>query len=311
MRVGITGATGLLGSNLLHLSPQEWEIVGLTHTYPVSQIQHTRLSFVQGDLVADAQAACTAFDSCDVIVHTAALTNVDQCEEKPDIAHSFHVTATSALAQHAKKIGAHFIHISTDHIFDGERGDYAENDVPAPCNVYAQTKLDAESAVEQVGGPHTIIRTNFFGYNLQQKTDLAGWMVSTLKKGQQLRLFTDARFSPILANVLVECIQEIVTRGIFGLFHIGSRDGCSKYEFGMRLASVLGYDTSHIKPVSIDEVGFRAVRPKDLTLNTSHAQRVLDAPLPTVEESIAQYAVLARDGYQASMRQMLSDQSHE
>ena len=172
-RVLITGASGLLGGNLLYLLPQTWEILGLAnHAYlnpSFARINVRRANLFSWKNEIEINAFLHDFEPA-VIIHCAALTNVDKCEIDRAEAHELHVEVTKSIAAYSASNNVHLVHISTDHIFDGEKGGYAETDQPQPLNYYAQTKWEAEQAVLESGAEAAIVRTIFFfGFNVQEK----------------------------------------------------------------------------------------------------------------------------------------------
>lgn len=303
-RVLITGASGLLGANLVHCASTRWAITAITSAHPILSPPPGVVSIRADFLTEKLAQILSSHAPFDAIIHTAASTDVNRCEREPAFAKALNTDLAIAVARYASARGIHLVHISTDHIFDGRTGNYDVVSPPHPVNVYAATKLAAEDGVRAAGGVHTIVRTNFFGFNMQEKQDLAGWMCTQFVQHAPMRLFTDVRFSPILVQSLVVALMEIVERRMTGTLHVAAADGCSKYEFGMALARTFGYTTECVTPGSVDDAGFDVPRPKDMTLDTRAAQAVLSAPLPTVAESIAQYHALSVGGYAQMVRRM-------
>lgn len=287
-RILLTGGSGLLGGNVLSAIPKEWK------AYSVSSENF--------DLTAGDISGLVDEYRPTVIIHAAALTNVDRCETDREAARALHADATKKLANAARAAGAHLVHISTDHIFDGNRGKYGEDDKPQPVNFYAETKFLGEQAVVASGADAAIIRTNFFGFNVQEKEDFAGWLLSALQKKEPLRLFTDVIFSPILVNTLSDRIIDIVRGRKMGVFHIAAHDACSKYDFGMMLARAFGLDTAMVAAASIDDAPQLVRRPKNMSLDVSKSEERLGIRFPTVAESIAAYKKLFDDNYQETLR---------
>jgi len=302
-RVLITGASGLLGSNLLFLRPTSWNVVALTNRHSVRRML-AGVEIVQADLTRQrVEDVLKSIGPLDAIVQCIAHTNVDGCEQEPDHAKALNTDIATQIHAYAQDHGVHLVHISTDHVFDGLRGNYQETDEAHPLNIYAKTKLAAEKHILQSGiGKNVIIRTNFFGYNMQEKQDLAGWMYEALSKNKPISLFTDVIVSPLLVNALVSVIIEIVSKGLTGLLHIAASDACSKYAFGLMLANAFSFNTELITPVSIDDSDLQVLRPKNMSLNTDRAQSLLTTHLPTVQESLEWYRQLRIAGYQDAIR---------
>lgn len=304
-RVLITGASGLLGSNLIYTNPAKWHCIAISNTHPFKN-PPADVAPIRADLLAQPlEAVFDPFLPLDCIIHTAANTNVDQCEKEPAAANALNTGLAYRIAQYAHRNNIHLVHISTDHIFDGKSGNYSEADLPNPINEYAKTKLAAEECILRIHKARSmIVRTNFFGYNMQNKNDLAGWMCSKLGNKEPIRLFRDVYFSPLLVNALISAIVEIVEKETTGLLHIAAADGCSKYEFGLMLASAFNFDPGLITPISIDESDLSVARPKNMTLNTGAAKALLTTALPKVAQSIERYRELSANGYENGIKQM-------
>ncbi len=305
-RVLITGASGLLGGNLMYLFPDEWEIVGVVHQHhiapPARHVHVVNTNLLDDDFDTDLRP----FEPFDAIVHTAALTNVERCEYQKRLAWFLNADLVRRIAQYCERNDVHLIHISTDHVFDGKKGCYSEQDVPHPINYYAQTKLAAEKFLQGYDHRTTMIRTNFFGWNIQNKEDIAGWIHGTLQKREDISLFTDVFFSPILVNLFAPCIAEIIEKKILGTLHIAARDSCSKYEFGMKIANAFALEGNAILPIAVQDSDLRVPRPNNMTMNTEKAQATLSTNIPTVDTCIAEYKKLSDAGYPHTLRQLTS-----
>ena len=290
----------------MYLLPSDWEVVGAYNTAPITPHAPGRMAVGMDFTRKDAYAFLDQMPPVDAVIHCAALTNVDRCEVYRQSAYALHVGVTQQIAEYCRRTKTHLIHISTDHIFDGNSGAYREDSPPHPLNYYAQTKLEAEAAVLQSGAAHTIVRTNFFGYNFQSKNDLASWIVSTLQEQEPVRLFTDAIFSPLLVNTFSEWLEYIISQRLQGLYNVAGHDSISKYAFGVRLAELFSLDKSLIEPVSIADSHLTARRPKNMSLDVSLVERIVGHRLPTAEESLRAYHALSTEGYPQKLKNFLT-----
>lgn len=263
-RLLVTGASGLLGANLVLTAAGTHEVVALCYRYP---IRMDGVKTVMADLTQPG-AALRIFREAvpEWVVHCAAATDVDACEEDPEWADRLNRGMAGDVAAAARDIGAKLVHISTDAVFDGETGNYTEGDVPQPINVYGRTKLAGENAVLDAHPNAVVIRTNIFGWNVQPKQSLAEWFLAHLEAGQPCDGFHDVWVTPILVNDLAEILLRMLAAGSQGLYHVAGADCVSKHQFGTMLAEVFGLDGSLIRPISVDEAGLRARRPKRLCL---------------------------------------------
>ena len=175
------------------------------------------------------------------IIHCAALTNVDYCEEHANEAYNRNILSSIHIAKIAKKIGAHLIYISTDSVFDGEKGGYKEEDMPNPVNIYGRTKLEAERKVLSICPRSCVVRTSIYGWNKTAKFSLAEWMLDKLTKNEGLLALKDIFFSPILVNDLAEILFKLQKEEFRGVIHIAGKELCSKLDFAYNISYVKSY----------------------------------------------------------------------
>ncbi len=304
VRLLITGVTGLLGANLAWEAREAgWAIWGVSRRrglpgapFPVRQADLTDPAALD---------AIWAWARPDAVVHTAALAHVDACERDPARAQRINADLPGALAARAAQARVPLVHISTDAVFDGQRGDYTEEDPPRPLNVYARTKLAGERAVLAAHPRAAVLRVNFFGWSLTGQRSLAEWFWDNLRAGRPMRGFTDVWFCPLLANHLARLILEILERGLQGLFHATGSACTSKYAFGVALAQTFGYDPGLIRPVSVAEAALTAPRPRRLTLRNDRLRRALGHDWPAWQAGVTELHRQFRTGYTAALRSWL------
>lgn len=302
MRIWITGVTGLLGLHLAWETLQRgWEVVGTARS---RSLPSAPFPVLQGDLTDPAfrQQAWT-WARPDVVVHTAALAVVDTCEQHPDLAYRVNAVLPTDLAREAAQQGVPFVHISTDAVFDGQKGDYTEEDPPSPVNVYGYTKLEGEKGVMDAHPRALVLRVNFFGWSLSGTRSLAEWFLNRLHQGHRdIPGFADVWFCPLLVNHLARLILLAVERNLHGLYHAVASRCLSKFAFGRALAQAFGYDPTHIQPISVKDAGLTAQRGHRLTLRTEKLTRDLGFPPPTPEEGLQALAHQAQWGYPRLLR---------
>lgn len=280
-RLLITGSAGMLGSCVIQ------EIGEFYETYSLDKRgcgYAVREEFIVD--ITDFKKVRSVITSLnpDCVVHCAAITNVDFCEENPVLAHSTNALATKNIADTIGDSGK-LIYISTDSVFNGLVGGYMEEDAPAPLNNYAKAKLEGEYFVKQLANNHLIVRTNIFGRNRMAGKSFAEWIIKNLSDNKQIQMFTDVIFSPINIVTLARYIHSLFSSDVRGVLNIGSADAISKYDFGLELAALFGLDCSLIRPVSISEFSFKANRPRNTVLNISRATNIFGR-MPTVREEI-------------------------
>ena len=287
MRLLITGGSGLLGGSLLRIGQSRHEIHATlrNHPLPVSEVRPVPVDLTKEQEVARVIAEVRP----QAIIHAAAMTEVDYCEDHRDEAWAQNVVATDNLARGAVSIGCPLLYISTDFVFDGRRGGYTEDDEPNPVNYYAVTKLEGEERVRQAKGEHLILRTTIYGWNSQPKNSFPEWILKELRAGRQPRLFTDLFWSPIFTDNLSRALYEAVDKGLRGLYHVAGSEPCSRFAFGQALMQQKGASQDRVLSSKLEEANLKAPRPHDCSLNVSKAQAVLSEPLLGVAGGLAEF----------------------
>ena len=243
----------------------------------------------------------------DVLIHCAALANLEACEANPETAKHVNAVLPGEFALETHNRGIRMVHISTDAVFDGQIplpqslapiiGGYQEGDAPNPLSVYARTKLDGELAVSSASPDAIIARVNFFGWSLSGRRSLSEFFFNNLSTGNQVKGFTDVFFCPLLANHLGRILLKMVEKGLTGLYHVVSPEAVSKDEFGRRLARRFGLDESLITPTSVTRGGLKAARSPNLVLSTQKLTEALGEPAPDINAGLEEYYNLWKQGY--------------
>ena len=261
----------------------------------------------QIDLAASG-AAARALDEVqpEWVIHCAALANVDACEDQPELARRLNAELPGQLAAETAKGGVRLVHLSTDAVFDGQRGDYKEGDATHPLSHYAQTKLEGEQAVLAADPNAIVARVNFFGWSQSGTRSLAEFFFNNLSQGQAINGFMDVYFCPLLANHLAEVLLEMLDKDLHGLYHVVSPEKLSKYDFGVRLAKTFGLDAGLISPISVEDAGLKAVRSPNLTLSTAKLARDLGHPAPDVQHGLDGLYQLYRQGYREKLKALVA-----
>lgn len=274
----VTGASGLLGLNFSLKAAGHHKIVGVVHQQALRQVPFPTLQLDLSEngavekLVQQVQP--------EVVLHCAALANVDQCEVEPELAFRVNAELPGKLATVCKRLKIRLVHISTDAVFDGQRGGYHEADAANPINTYARTKLAGEQAVRDANPDAIIARVNFYGWSLKGRRSLAEIFYYTLSSNRPMRGFTDVFFCPFHVDQLTDVILKMLEKDLKGLYHVVSPESLSKYQFGRMIASQFGLDESLLTPSSWREAGLKAVRSPNLTLSSQKLSRDLGAVLP-------------------------------
>ncbi len=224
----------------------------------------------------------------DYIINAAAYTNVDKSEEERELAWKVNVKGVEYLAETCRVLDAHLVHISSDYIFDGKKGPYAENAKPNPLGYYGRTKLASENALRISGAIHTIIRTNvLYGIAENSRPDFVRWVVNSLRAGKVINIVTDQFNNPTFIDDLVQAINKIIAFNRQGIYNVGGREFLSRYEFTEIIAEFFGLDKSLVKPIKTIELHQPAQRPLKSGLLTLKAETELGYKPHTIIESLA------------------------
>jgi dTDP-4-dehydrorhamnose reductase len=293
----VTGASGLLGINFaLRLSAED-EVVGLVHQNRLSGVPFQMLT---ADLSNPARISdILAEVQPDVVIHCAALANLDSCELHPQEARHLNSDLPGELAVATHRLGIRLVHFSTDAVFDGHKGDYSEGDEPSPINVYGRTKLEGERAVQAANPDAIIARVNFYGWSLTGKRSLAEWFVNNLSVGQTVNGFKDVYFTPLWVNDLIDLTLEMLQKKLSGLYHVLGRDSLSKFDFGVAIASQFGLDENLILPANMTRGtgSLLAPRSPNLSGRTDKLARDLGHAMPDLLPGMRHFYQQFQAGY--------------
>lgn len=308
-RVLITGASGLLGANLVLDAADRWETTAVAHAH---RVEWTGVRSFQADL-AEPGAAHEIVSRVrpDGVIHCAAATDVDGCEADPEAAFRLNREMAGLVAEAASHVGARMAHISTDAVFDGMAGGYREDDPANPINIYGRSKLEGERAVGAACPEALIIRTNIFGWNAREKRSLAEWFLDHLEAPRRCPGFTDIWVSPILVSDLGQLIFRMLEDGLQGVYHVGGADCLCKYEFGVRIAETFGLDAGLIDPVEADSGRLRAPRPRRLCLSGEKIEADLRIRLPSLRQGLERFKAQRESGRAARLRAMAAPSEKE
>jgi dTDP-4-dehydrorhamnose reductase len=292
MRILITGSNGLLGQKLV-AALRDDSAVQLIATSRGADRTPLALGERYRSMDITAQAEVDAvFDAVepDVVVHTAAMTNVDACELDPAACRLQNVTATENLVRASKRLGSHFIHLSTDFIFDGKNGPYREEDDAAPLSIYGHSKLEAERAVMGAGLAKWAIARTIIVYGIAEglsRSNVVLWAKSALEKGQPIKVVDDQWRMPTLAEDLADGCIRIAKRGATGIYNLSGPDGMSILELVHRVGAFFHLDTSVVSPVKSDTLGQPAKRPPKTGFVLDKARKDLGYQPRSFEEGLA------------------------
>lgn len=263
----ITGATGFLGSNLLRVAQERWHTVGAYHQ---TSRRHAQLFFGESDngridlgdfgeakaMMAEVQPAA--------VIHAAALTDLDFCEQYPDDSLRINMHAAINLAALSGDKDIPFVFTSTELVFDGTQGPYAEDDPPTPINVFGEHKALAEEGILTANADALICRLPLLlGFSPMGRATFLYRMIAAMRAGREVTLFGDAIRTPVSVAVAAQGLLQLAGSGfeddvniaetdrVSGRFHLGGRDRISIYELGLQALRILGLNDRLAIPVSL------------------------------------------------------------
>lgn len=221
----------------------------------------------------------------DLIIHSAALTNVDYCEDHQEEAERINVQGTLNLVKACQEIGAKFIYVSTDFVFDGKKGMYSEDEETNPLNYYAKSKLKGEEHIQNSDLNYVIARVSVL-YGWHTNFNFVTWVINELKAGNPINIVTDEYNSPTYADNAAEAILNICSKDREGLYHIAGDERINRFDFAKNIAQVFELDATLVNPILSEELTRKAPRPMDSSLSVEKAQNHLDIKLLDTKEGL-------------------------
>ena len=285
-RILITGASGFLGTNLVRELANDHEIVAAYHRNrpALPRGEALELDVTRGAEVARLVAAAAP----DLVIHSAAMSQPDACERDPAAATAVIVDGSRNVARAARTAGARLVHISTDLVFDGERGGYDETDPVRGISVYARCKIEAESEVTDADPGAVILRVAvLYGRGNPQYPGFLDTMLSAWRAGRAMAFYTDQFRTPTFAPQVTDAVRAFAAhRSVAGVFHLGGADRVSRYEFASIVAEEVGAPADLVRPGSVLDSPAPARRGADCSLRSDKIRRVLGIKLVSCREGL-------------------------
>ena len=289
-KIMVTGGAGFVAGNIIRQSlnlKEKVDIVALDR-YEAAYRQEN-LSFYTADLLDRAKLNHILEENKpDVIVHLAALSDIDYCEAHKDIAEKINTGVTEVLADFCKVSGCRLIYFSSDSVFDGKKGLYTEEDIPEPLHFYGKTKVASENIIKKKLNNRVIIRPSLImGLPVLEEGNSFLWrMIKSLKKGEQVAFPKSEIRSPADVITLSRSVLELALASYNGCLHISSNDVLSRYDMARRIADRLNYPVDLVIDKKPDVSSGRAPRPADVSLDNSRAKRILKTPMVGLDRGL-------------------------
>lgn len=277
-KILITGSNGLLGQKLVHLiSSSEYDLIATSRG-------ENRMHFKEGytykslDICVEQEVInLLSEEKPDYVINTAAMTNVDQCEEDKNGCDALNITAVKHLIKACESINAHLIHLSTDFIFDGEDGPYKETDLPNPISYYGESKLKAEEVVKQCKSPWSIARTVLV-YGITEgmsRSNIILWVKNSIESKKDINVVNDQWRTPTLAEDLASGCFLIAKNDATGIFNISGEELLNPYQMAIYTADYFDLDKSFIHETDGSKFSQTAKRPPRTGFDISKAKNQL------------------------------------
>ncbi|MFH1786623.1 MAG: NAD(P)-dependent oxidoreductase [archaeon] len=280
-RVIVTGASGFIGRKILEAFAGRYELYG---TYFGSAAPN--LDFLD---IRDKTAVLEYFSKIKpaIVIHCAAVPNVNYCETNPDLCRQVNVDGTINVVEASKLNSSKMVFMSTDYIFDGKDGPYSEESKPNPLNNYGRMKIDCEQHITAKLSDYLIIRTtNVFGWG-QNSKNFAMFLISKLKAGEKVYVAEDQYGNPTLVDNLAQAILELVDRGKQGVYNIVGPENLNRYEFSLRIAKAFNLNARLVVPRKTEQLAQPAPRPKHSGFITDKASRELKTKLLNTDAGLS------------------------
>jgi dTDP-4-dehydrorhamnose reductase len=293
IKVVVTGSNGLLGQSLINLLLKEkevYKVFGLSRGD--NRSGRDDFSYISIDITNEKKLKEILLETePNVIINTAAMTQVDDCENNRQSCDLLNVSVVEWLGEISEKIEAHLIHLSTDFIFDGIKGNYKETDVPNPLSYYGVSKLKSEEVLINSKISYTILRTILvFGkvYDMS-RSNIVLWVKSMLEKGKEITIVDDQFRSPTYVEDLALACKIAMDKKAKGIFNVSSNELLSVYEIVQQIADVFHLDKKLIKPISTSSLNQTAPRPAKTGFDLSKTNRVLEFYPESFKESLEKF----------------------
>ena len=294
MKFLVTGSAGLVGRQIVNDLLQSY-----THVYSCYHNSKPKAGIATPLDLTDKDSIIKTVESTkpDVIIHLAAMTNVDQCETEKETALKINAKSTAILSEQAKKHGAFLVYVSTDYVFDGEDGMKKESDTTNPIGYYGKSKLEGEMAVRDLALNWCIARTSTpFGIHPTKKS-FPLFIAENLQAKKETPAITDQYTSPTYVPNLSKMLIEISSRKLQGIIHLAGATRISRYEMAIMITEKLGLDKNLLKPAKMAEMNWKAKRPRDSSLDVSKAISLLKEKPMTVPQGLDLFIEELRSGF--------------
>ena len=293
IKILITGSNGLLGQNLISLflkDKKHYEVFGFSRGENRSgriDFDYHKIDITNKHLLEEKIIQIKP----DFIINTAAMTNVDACENDKESCYDLNVNVVEYLTTICSEINAHLIHISTDFIFDGKKGNYTEEDTPNPLSYYGETKLLSEKILQKSTISYTILRTILvYGLvNDMSRSNIVLWVKESLENKREITIVDDQFRTPTYVEDLALACKISIDKKATGIFNISSNQLLSIYEIAQEIAGAFLLDKNLIKPISTSTLNQTASRPAKTGFDLTKTNKILQFYPKSFKEDLQRF----------------------
>lgn len=293
MKVLLTGANGLIGSRIVSILIQRPGVQVLATGKGACRLSLAQdLQYFSCDLTNEEEVQ-DVFNSCkpNTVIHCAAISHVDQCEQNPTECWEVNVKATEFLLKAAAKFNSHFIYFSSDFVFEGVKRVYNEEDSREPVNYYGQSKVAAENLVKAYPNSKTIIRT-ILVYGVSEsisRSNLILWVKKSLENKKPIRVAKDQFRMATWVDDLALAACKIACNKKEGVFHVSGSEYLSVYEMALKIGDFYDLNTDLIEPVLTSELSEHTPRPLSTGFDLKKAEELLGRKTLSFEEGLKHF----------------------
>ena len=289
-KIVITGANGLLGQKLVNLfkSISKYEVTAIAKGRNRNNTQKG-YRYIDLDLT-DFNAVTRIINDIkpSIIINSAAMTNVDECEVKKEQCDLINVELVKHLVGLSEKHQSYLVHISTDFIFDGKNGPYKEDDEPNPLSYYGLSKLKSEQIIQESTLKYAILRTVLV-YGIvdnMSRSNLVLWLKESIENKKTVTIIDDQFRMPTFVDDLAQACLSAVSKKAQGIFNVSSCELLSIYDMAIEVATIFNLDASYVKRISTSELNQKATRPPVTGFDLTKSNKILELPLVSFTERL-------------------------
>jgi len=284
----ITGSNGFVAGSVIAHAQNHWEVHGIARS--ALPLDHDNVHYHLLDLL-DPEKLSELFHKIkpDVVIHAAAIANIDFCEKNKSIAEDINVGVTKTIAELCKEVDIKMIHCSTDTVFDGTKGFYSEDDLPNPVNYYAETKVRSEEIVLNASPKNVVARLALvMGLLSREKGNSFLFdLIEKLKNNEQVKFAENEIRTPVDVITLGAALVELADNNFTGIIHLAGNTRIDRFNMAKQIATDMNFFTELIIPTNSNSIPDRAPRPNDASMDNSKAKQILKTPMRSLQEGLA------------------------